>query len=392
MKLKNAMLGIVGGLFALSVGTISCSKDDNPSPGAGTPTISSFTPSSAAAGATVTINGTNLTGATSVKFGGTAATSFTVVSATQITAVVGAGATGTITVTTPGGTATSSTSFTFSAVAQPTSDSVAHAFLLAKWTFDSDSKEFATGTPAAQTVGTVTYTNAGAIGNCATFTNGALVYPIISTIDRDTALQSYTLSMWVNIPASTGSEGLRSLFQINGTRFPDLWGLVSMELANNGVVGDSLAIQSRQVQVDGNAPYVHNQVIGPNNTFGVTGKWTLLTVTYNGNGNNQTITLYVNGNKINQQELTTVTKPETFRIVPTGADAGADNKVTIGTLEFYDLGFTLGNGYGQTAPLAADRPWAQNGITGKIDDIRLFNTAISDGEVMNLYTYGSQGK
>jgi hypothetical protein len=77
------------------------------------PTITSFTPTSAGTGITVTITGTNFTGATAVSFGGTAAASFTVVSATQITAVVAAGATGTIQVTTPGGMATSVATFTF---------------------------------------------------------------------------------------------------------------------------------------------------------------------------------------------------------------------------------------------------------------------------------------
>ena len=48
---------------------------------------------------------TNLTSATAVKFGGAAASSFTVDSSTGITAIVGAGASGTVTVTTPGGTA-----------------------------------------------------------------------------------------------------------------------------------------------------------------------------------------------------------------------------------------------------------------------------------------------
>ena len=60
-------------------------------------------------GTTVTITGSFFTGATSVKFGGTPATSVTVVSDTSITAKAPAGATGTtvdITVTTPGGTTT----------------------------------------------------------------------------------------------------------------------------------------------------------------------------------------------------------------------------------------------------------------------------------------------
>lgn len=77
------------------------------------PTLDSFTPTSAESGVTVTITGTNFTDATSVIFGGVAATSFTVIDATAITAVVGAGATGTIVVTTPGGTATSGSTFTF---------------------------------------------------------------------------------------------------------------------------------------------------------------------------------------------------------------------------------------------------------------------------------------
>ncbi len=76
------------------------------------PGITSFTPTSGIAGTTVTITGTNLTGATGVTFGGTAATSFSVVSSTTLTAVVGTGTSGKISVITPAGTATSSTDFT----------------------------------------------------------------------------------------------------------------------------------------------------------------------------------------------------------------------------------------------------------------------------------------
>ncbi|MCD0489495.1 YDG domain-containing protein [Pedobacter sp. MC2016-14] len=70
------------------------------------PTIASFSPAAVIAGTTVTINGTGLTGATAVSFGGTAATSFTVVSDTQITAVAGAGTSGSVSITTPNGTGT----------------------------------------------------------------------------------------------------------------------------------------------------------------------------------------------------------------------------------------------------------------------------------------------
>ncbi|MDP2336773.1 MAG: choice-of-anchor L domain-containing protein, partial [Bacteroidota bacterium] len=80
-------------------------------------TISSFLPTSACygSGASVVITGNNFTGATAVNFNGVSA-SFTVDNATQITATVPLTATtGTISVTAPGGTATSSTSFTLNA-------------------------------------------------------------------------------------------------------------------------------------------------------------------------------------------------------------------------------------------------------------------------------------
>jgi len=78
------------------------------------PTITSFSPTSGPVGTSVTINGTNFTGATKVKFNQTAAASFSVNSAgTKITTKVPSGATtGKISVTTPAGTATSSNNFT----------------------------------------------------------------------------------------------------------------------------------------------------------------------------------------------------------------------------------------------------------------------------------------
>ena len=75
------------------------------------PTISSFNPTSGIVGTSVTITGTNFTGATAVKFNGAAA-SFSLDSDTQITATVAAGSsTGRISVTTANGTVTSSTNF-----------------------------------------------------------------------------------------------------------------------------------------------------------------------------------------------------------------------------------------------------------------------------------------
>jgi hypothetical protein len=92
---------------------------------AAAPTVLSITPHSGptTGGTTVTITGTSFTGTTSVRFGAVAATSFTVNSATQITAVSPAepATTVDVTVTTPSGTTATSPAdlFTFIPPAPP---------------------------------------------------------------------------------------------------------------------------------------------------------------------------------------------------------------------------------------------------------------------------------
>src|SRR5690606_3302310 len=86
-----------------------------------TPTLASLTPATGttAGGTSVVLTGADLTGATAVTFGGTAATSFTVDRATQITAITPAHAAGAVAVavTTPGGTASAAGPFTHAAPA-----------------------------------------------------------------------------------------------------------------------------------------------------------------------------------------------------------------------------------------------------------------------------------
>ena len=90
------------------------------------PTVTSVSPNSGptAGGTSVTITGTNLTGATSVTFGGASATNVVVTNSTTITAKTPAHAAGavTVTVTTSGGTGSKTSAYTY--VAPPTVTSV----------------------------------------------------------------------------------------------------------------------------------------------------------------------------------------------------------------------------------------------------------------------------
>ena len=100
-----------GALTGLKIGATTAGGTANSATAfAVVPSISSFTPTSGKVGTAVTINGNGFTKATSVTFGGVAATSFQVISDTQIDALVPAGAiTGPIVVTTAGGTGSKGT-------------------------------------------------------------------------------------------------------------------------------------------------------------------------------------------------------------------------------------------------------------------------------------------
>lgn len=90
------------------------------------PTVTSFSPTSAGQGASVTIKGHYFTGATAVSFGGTAAASFTVSNDSTVVAVVGTGSSGMVSVASPEGSSALA-GFTFG-VAPPTPAPTVTAF------------------------------------------------------------------------------------------------------------------------------------------------------------------------------------------------------------------------------------------------------------------------
>lgn len=124
----------------------------------GHPAITSFSPGAGQVGTSVTISGARLQGASSVCFNGTPVTSFSD-SGTQIVAGVPAGATsGPISVTTPGGTATSADDFEVSPPAissfSPTTGQVGTSVTISGSCFDGATQVSFNGTPATSfTVG-----------------------------------------------------------------------------------------------------------------------------------------------------------------------------------------------------------------------------------------------
>src|SRR5205823_192843 len=156
------------------------------------PTINSFSPTSGPVGTSVTITGNNFAGAIAVAFNGTGA-SFTVNTSTQITATVPNGATtGPISVTTPGGTATSAGNFT--ATTSTTGNLLLNpGFELAANGVNPDS-----WTASAR------FTRSNEAVHGGSFAGKHLEAgsgrTIAQTINNLTAGTTYSVSAWVNIP------------------------------------------------------------------------------------------------------------------------------------------------------------------------------------------------
>jgi uncharacterized protein (TIGR03437 family) len=169
-----------------------------PPPAPSPPTVSGFSPASGQPGTSVTIHGTNFSGATGVTFGGASAF-FSVDSSTQITASVPQNAvTGRISVTTGAGTAVSSGTFTVTpppAAPAPTITSFS---------------------PASGTPGTaVTIIGAHFAGATAVRFNGvAAVYNVISGTEIKTVVPAGSSTGKITVTSPAGTTTSASQFVV----------------------------------------------------------------------------------------------------------------------------------------------------------------------------------
>src|SRR5439155_1230252 len=183
-------------------------------------------PASGPVGTSVTISGTNFTGATAVLFNSVSA-SFTVNSATAITATVPAGATsGPISVTTPDGTASSASSFTVInpptiSSFMPGSGPVGTNVTINGTNFTGASAVLFNGTSASFTVNSAT-------SIAATVPSGATTGPISVTTSGGTASSAGSFTV-INPPTITsfmpGSGPVGTNVTINGTNFTGVTGV-----------------------------------------------------------------------------------------------------------------------------------------------------------------------
>jgi len=202
------------------------------------PTITSFAPVTAAAGAVISITGTNFTGTSAITLGGTPVTSFTVVSSTSMVAIVGTGATGAVSLTTSGGTA-SLAGFTF--LSAPTITSFAPSTAAAGAVISITGTNF-TGTSAITLGGTpvTSFTVVSSTSIVAIVGTGATGALSLTASGGTASLTGFTFILAptiISFSAATGPVG--TLVTITGTNLSNptgitIGGVSAIPISNNG--------------------------------------------------------------------------------------------------------------------------------------------------------------
>lgn len=276
------------------------------------------------------------------------------------------------------------------------SDEVAEANLLANWTFDGTNEEDISGaTPlagAAGTFGTVGFEE-GQIGQALKLTQGALRYPNITALNTADALQNFTVSMWVKVNNNKGTaaEGYTMLFGL----FPDgltaetvgdfMWGNINMAAETAWFLGsntqpDTLVLKGHFVikNADGSINGQDNRPdprgTPPVGVFKHTGEWVHFVVRWNATDRK----LHVFGNASSIGAYTQRgTPPPTLPL-----------RMNVPCSPVFGNGATKAVGFANNPDQQTWSPMA----TASIDDVRVFNAALTDAEITALFNLGTAGR
>ncbi len=264
------------------------------------------------------------------------------------------------------------------------SDSVEAAHLVAYFPFDGNSNEKISGT-AAVSSSAVSYTT-GIRGQA--YQGAANAYdtlPLNSTgITNFSGLQSYSLSFWFKVSAQQPSGNPGGIFFLEGTNTQNEL-IYEME-SYAPVSGDSLQLHHGFTNL-GSPGWQGFTMAAFDTSATAIGNWQHVVTTYD--GSTSTYTIYFNGISVQNQSAWGWQNPNILyqQSDITGPKQGnlsfasdPPKTILIGTwpLGLYGVSPTTLGGNGC--------------FLGQLDELRVFNIALSQQDVANLYTYGKAGK
>lgn len=259
-------------------------------------------------------------------------------------------------------------------------DDVASANLVAYWGMNGDPKESKSGVTPEKTEN-ASYTT-GIKGQALSLTNGYLRYPTIAGLNSANGFGSFTVSTWINT-RNTGTTAT-SIFSLNeATTAATDWGQLinlMLETSSYKATSDTLVLKGVLGQYAGGTREGHDNL----NNFGVVGtdyqivtgagKWTQVVMKYD--ASTSTLDIYGNGTMVSNKN---------FRVRKDGK---------LGALVFPTSTTLLIGAFANQAtgyPNSSTQVW-QSLFNGQIDEIRVWNRALSDGDISSLYQLESAGR
>jgi hypothetical protein len=248
------------------------------------------------------------------------------------------------------------------------SDEIAPSNLIAKVSFDgnvNDAKNGLTGGSGTNVTYTTGIKGQAYKGSTSTF----ISYASAATVAN---VKSVTFSMWIKTEPHTG--GAQSLFMLPKTT--DFWGNIFSLIEGTGPETTMLLKNHLEKDVTPSIPWSGQWIVhdGANVLPNMFGTWKHLVWTYS--ASSSTYSLYVNGKKID---------------LPVGMSKRYTKSPDEGGIGYGDLAnsdsskFIIG-GYQQHlgTPWGAPDGWMLN-YTGLMDEFRIYNSALTDNEVISLY-------
>jgi hypothetical protein len=237
------------------------------------------------------------------------------------------------------------------------SASIQAANLVAYWAFEGNYMDSVSGT-----VGTGVNTGfaAGFVGQAMQgAANGYVIADLPNTLQN---LSSFTVDLWVNTPQPTGATALMSINDNSA-----FWG--AMDVYYDGISATSASYRMHLFNATDN---VGELFLTSWSLLNPWGSWQNLAITYD--ENTSTFTLYQNGTLIGSQ----VQNGEGAFSLPATA-----TNIIFGTFQFQCTP-SLGTAGGT-------QDWAGY-IPGLIDEVRIYNKALTQTELQALVTLQGKGK
>jgi len=233
------------------------------------------------------------------------------------------------------------------------SSQVAATNLVAYWNFNGDLKDSVSGTTGTNKGMTFSQGLKGQALQGAAAANKAYATAVPSDAVKN--LKAYTISFWVNTPQNVGATGLVSIGHTS-----EFWANVNIFL-DNGAAGT--AVFKTIFRNNTNTPANYQADNGTQNSTTAFNNWTNYIITYDTSG---VVKSYLNGSLVTTK--TGAPKP----VVAQFSNIGP---IVFGALHFMTIPSSTSG--------ATDQPWAGY-LSGKLDEVRIYNKALTEIEVSAL--------